>query len=120
MIQDELSEQIIGCAYKVYNTLGFGFLEKIYENALLEELKIQGLHAESQVPIKVSYKNAVVGEYVADIMVEESVILELKSQQQLLKVHEAQLLNYLKATEARVGMLVNFAYPRATIKRFVL
>ena len=118
--EEELSYAIRGCVYEVFKHLRCGFLEKVYENALLEELKIQGLHAESQVPIKVSYKNAVVGEYVADIMVEESVILELKSQQQLLKVHEAQLLNYLKATEARVGMLVNFAYPRATIKRFVL
>jgi GxxExxY protein len=68
----------------------------------------------------VLYKNAVVGEYIADIVVEDTVILELKAQQQLLKIHEAQLLNYLKATEARVGMLVNLAYPKATIKRFVL
>ena len=100
--------------------MGCGFLEKVYENALLEELKEQGLSARSQVPIKVYYKKEVVGEYVADIVVEDSVILELKAQQQLLKIHEAQLLNYLKATDTSVGMLVNFTYPKAMIKRLVI
>jgi GxxExxY protein len=118
--EEELSYVIRGCIYEVFKHLGCGFLEKVYENALLEELKIQGLRADAQVPIKVRYKNAIVGEYVADVMVEDSVILELKAQQQILRLHEAQLLNYLKATDARVGMLVNFAYPRATIKRLVV
>jgi GxxExxY protein len=120
LMEEELSYVIRGCVYEVFKHLGCGFLEKVYENALLEELKIQGLHVESQMPIKVLYKKEVVGEYIADIVVEDTVILELKAQQQLLKIHEAQLLNYLKATEAKVGMLVNFAYPRATIKRLVL
>ena len=104
----------------MFKQLGGGFLEKVYENALLAELKSQDLHAESQVPIRVFYKKEVVGEYVADIIVEDSVILELKAQQHLVKIHEAQLLNYLKATDSKVGMLVNFIYPRATIKRLVL
>ena len=118
--EERLSYVIRGCVYEVFKHLGCGFLEKVYENALLSELQTQGLHAESQVPINVHYKNTVVGKYVADVVVENSVILELKAQQQLLKIHEARLLNYLKATETKVGMLVNFAYPRATIKRLVL
>lgn len=118
--EEQLSYAIRGCVYEVFKQLGGGFLEKVYENALLTEMQIQGLHAESQVTIKVRYKGTVVGEYIADILVENSVILELKAQQQLSKVSEAQLLNYLKATEARVGMLVNFVYPRATIRRLVI
>ena len=121
MLKDEqLSYVIRGCVYEVFKHLGCGFLEKVYENALLEELKEQGLSARSQVPIKVIYKKEVVGEYFADIVVEDSVILELKAQQKISKIHEAQLLNYLKATNIRVGMLVNFAFPRATIKRLVI
>jgi GxxExxY protein len=121
MLKEEtLSYVIRGCIYEVFKHLGCGFLEKVYRNALLGELKLQGLHAVSEMPIKVQYKNAIVGEYVADIIVEDSVIIELKAQQQLLKVHEAQLLNYLKATDLKLGMLVNFAYPRATIKRLVI
>ena len=119
-MEERLSYAIRGCIYEVFKQLGAGFLEKVYENALLKEMQIQGLYAESQVPIKVRYKNAVVGEYVAHIIVEGSVILELKAQQQLSKACEAQLLNYLKATDTRVGMLVNFAYPRATIKHLVI
>jgi GxxExxY protein len=118
--EEQLSYAIRGCVFEVFKQLGCGFLEKVYENALLEELRLQGLYAESQVPIKVRYKGAIVGEYVADVIVEGSVVLELKAQQQLSKVHEAQLLNYLKATDTRVGMLVNLAYPRATIKRLVI
>jgi GxxExxY protein len=118
--EEQLSYAIRGCVYEVFKQLGCGFLEKVYENALLNELKIQGLHAASQVPIKVRYKDTIVGEYVADLTVENSVILELKAQRQLSKVNEAQLLNYLKATDIKLGMLVNFAYPRATIKRLVI
>jgi GxxExxY protein len=121
MLQEEkLSYAIRGCVYEVFKQLGGGFLEKVYENALLKELQAQGLQAESQVAINVIYKGAVVGEYVADLVVEDKVILELKAQQQLSKVSEAQLLNYLKATSVSIGMLVNFAYPRATIKRLVI
>ena len=100
--------------------LGPGFLEKVYENALLIELKSQGLRAENQVPIKVQYKGNEVGEYYADIVVENQVILELKAVDSLQKIHEAQLLNYLKATGYKVGLLVNFTHPKAEIKRFVM
>ena len=118
--EERLSYAIRGCVYEVFKQLGCGFLEKVYENALLEEMKEQGMYADSQVPIKVIYKREVVGEYFADIVVEDSVILELKAQQKISKIHEAQLLNYLKATNIRVGMLINFAFPRATIKRLVI
>ena len=118
--EEELSYAIRGCVYEVFRELGCGFLEKVYEKALVKELRLQGLDAISQVAIKVHYKNAIVGEYFADIVVENSVILELKAQQQLSRVDEAQLLNYLKATDARIGMLVNFAYPKATVKRYVI
>jgi GxxExxY protein len=106
--------------FEVNRILGPGFLEKVYENALLVELKRQGLKAESQVSIKVVYKETVVGEYVADILVEDKVIIELKTVEKLDKVHEAQLLNYLKATGIQVGLLVNFKHPRVEIKRMVL
>jgi GxxExxY protein len=95
-------------------------LEKVYENALLVELRKRGLKADSQVPIKVSYKKEVVGEYIADILVEDKVIVELKAVESLEKIHEAQLLNYLRATGIRVGLLVNMKHPKAEIKRMVL
>jgi GxxExxY protein len=95
-----------------------GFL-KVCENALLE-LRLQGLNAEAQVPIEVYYKGAVIGEYFADLLIEGSIILELKAQQQLSASAEAQLLNYLKAGDKKIGMLVNFAHPRAMIKRFII
>jgi len=91
----------------------------VYENALLIELRSRGLKAESRVPIKVLYKDDVVGEYIADILVEERVIIELKTVESLEKIHEAQLLNYLRATGIRLGLLVNFKHPKAEIKRLV-
>jgi GxxExxY protein len=117
---NELTYQINGAVYEVNKVLGHGFLEKVYENALLIELKSRGLKAEAQVPISVEYKGEVVGEYFADIVVEDQVILELKSVESLQKVHEAQLLNYLKATGYGLGLLVNFTHPKAQLKRFVL
>jgi len=92
----------------------------VNENALLIELRSRGLKADSQVPIKVYYKDDVVGEYTADILVEEKVILELKTVERLEKIHEAQLLNYLRATGIQVGILVNFKHTKAEIKRMVL
>ena len=112
--------KINGAIYEVNRLLGPGFLEKVYENALLSELKLRGIQAESQVPIRVDYKGAIVGEYFADIVVEQQIILELKATEFLLKVYEAQLLNYLKATGFKVGLLVNFTDPKAEIKRFIL
>ncbi|MBW1766359.1 MAG: GxxExxY protein [Deltaproteobacteria bacterium] len=117
---NDLTYKINGAIFEVNRELGSGFLEKVYENALLIELRARGLKAESQVSIGVKYKGKIVGEYFADIVVEERVVIELKSVDALQKVHEAQLLNYLRATGYKIGLLVNFKYPKAEIKRFVL
>jgi GxxExxY protein len=117
---NDITYAINGAVFEVNKVLGPGFLEKVYENALLIELKKRRLKAESQVPIKVFYKENVVGEYIADILVEGKVIVELKTVETIDKIHEAQLLNYLKATGMRVGILVNFKHPKAEIKRMVL
>ena len=117
---NELTYLINGAIFEVNKILGPGFLEKVYENALLFELKNRGLQADKQVPIKVSYKDNLIGEYFADILVENQVIIELKTVEKLSNNHEAQLLNYLKATGIKVGILVNFKQTRAEIKRMVL
>lgn len=117
---NDITYAINGAVFEVNRILGSGFLEKVYENALLVELKRRGLKAESQVSIRVLYKESVVGEYIADILVESKVIVELKTVETIDKIHEAQLLNYLKATGIRVGILVNFKHPKAEIKRMVL
>ena len=117
---NELTYQIRGAVFEVNRILGSGFLEKVYEKALIIELLVRGLRAESQVPIEVIYKGEVVGEYFADIVVEDQVIIELKAVEQLQKIHEAQLLNYLKATGYKVGLLINFSHPKAEIKRFIV
>jgi len=117
---NDITYAINGAVFEVNRILGSGFLEKVYENALLVELKKRGLKAESQVPTRVLYKESVVGEYIADILVEDKVIVELKTVKTLEKIHEAQLLNYLKATGIRVGILVNFKHPKAEIRRMVL
>ena len=104
----ELTEKIIQCCFKVHNTLGFGFLEKVYENALVIELVKVGLIVKQQHPIQVYYDGQVVGEYQADILVEHKVILELKSVEHISDIHEIQLKNYLKATGIEVGLLINF------------
>ena len=120
MDSKELTYQINGAIFEVNRELGAGFLEKVYENALLIELSKRGLRTENQVPIKVKNKGKEVGEYFADIVVEDRVLFEIKSVESLKKVHEAQLLNYLKTTGYKIGLLVNFAHPKADIKRFVL
>ena len=117
---NDITYAINGAVFEVNKVLGPGFLEKVYENALLIELKRRGITAKSQVPIKVFYKENAVGEYLADILVEGKVIVELKTVETIDKIHEAQLLNYLKATGMRVGILVNFKHPKAEIKRMVL
>ena len=106
----DLTEEIIKAAYKVHNALGFGFLEKVYQNALMIELKRMGLKVSSEMPIKVYYRNEIVGEYIADIIVEDKVILELKAVKDLAEIHEVQLVNYLKATGIEVGLLINFGH----------
>ena len=120
MDTDNLTEIIIGCAMKVSNTLGVGFLEKVYENALAVELRRAGLAAEQQKPISVAYEGVIVGDYCADIVVNVQVILELKAVKFIDDIHKAQLLNYLKATGLRVGLILNFGTPTLGIKRMVL
>ena len=115
----ELTDQIIGAGMNVSNALGIGFLEKVYENAMVIELKEQGLSVEQQKPIKVTYKDQVVGEYVADLLVADTVIVELKSVDRIASAHEAQLLNYLRATGIRIGLILNFGTPRMGIRRMV-
>ena len=115
----ELTEEIIGCAYRVYNKMGFGFLESVYEKCLLIELLKSGLSAESQKPITVFYENEIVGEFVADIIVNDRIILELKSVKQIVKAHEVQLVNYLIATGKPVGLIINFGERKVEIKRKV-
>jgi len=104
----DLTSTIISCFYKVYNNLGYGFLEKVYENALKIELESKGLTVEKQKPISVYYNEHLVGEYYADLIVEDKVILELKATETLCEEHEYQLINYLKATDIEVGLLFNF------------
>jgi len=116
---NQITYLINGAVFEVNRILGAGFLEKIYERALLSEFQDRELKAKSQVPITVHYKDKVVGEYFADIVVEDQVIIELKAIDRIQKIHEAQLLNYLKATGYKVGLLINFTYPKAQIKRFV-
>ena len=115
---EDITGKIIGAFYETYNTLGPGFLEKVYENALLVELTQKGLEAVAQYPIKVHYKNQCVGDYVADILVEDKIICEIKAVRKLLPEHEAQLLNYLKATNTKVGLLLNYG-PKPQIMRRV-
>lgn len=108
MLHEDLTGQIISCFYKVYNTLGYGFLEKVYENALVHELLLSGLNFESQQAINVYYDEINVGTYYADIIVEEKVIIELKVAESICRAHENQLINYLKATDNEIGLLLNF------------
>jgi GxxExxY protein len=108
MLEQKLSNQVIHYYYKVYNTLGYGFLEKVYENALYLELINNGISCKRQHPIKVFYNEVIVGEYYADIIVEDCIILELKAAESLTIEHEYQLINYLKATEIELGILLNF------------
>jgi len=112
----ELTDTIISGFYTVYNTLGYGFLEKVYENALIVELTKRGMSAVAQSPIKVYYNETLVGEYFADILVNSSVIIEIKAVKGLNAEHEAQLLNYLKATSMEVGLLLNVG-PEPQVKR---
>ncbi|MDW7711553.1 MAG: GxxExxY protein [Deferrisomatales bacterium] len=115
----EVTETIIGCAYRVYNAMGHGFLESVYEKCRLIELRSFGLQVENQKSITVRYQGEVVGEFVADLLVEGSVIVELKAVRKLSPVHEAQLVNYLVATEKPVGLLVNFGETRVEVRRKV-
>ena len=116
---DRITEKVIGCAYTVANSLGCGFLEKVYENALAHELRKAGLSVQQQQIIVVRYDGIVVGEFAADLLVEEQVIIELKAVKAIDEIHVAQCLNYLKATGITVCLLINFGEPKVKIKRIV-
>ena len=107
-LHQDITEKIIKAYYQVYNTLGYGFLEKVYHNALLLELRKQDFYCQSQFPIKVFYEGVQVGDYFADIIVDESVVIEIKAMESLCEEHEYQLINYLKATDIEIGLLLNF------------
>ncbi|CAG0965764.1 hypothetical protein ANRL3_01172 [Anaerolineae bacterium] len=118
-LHGEITRQIIGSAFEVWKVLGYGFLEKVYENSLAEELKRCGLSAQQQFAIDVRYKGILVGQYVADLFVDGKVIVEIKAEREYNAKHEAQLLNYLKATGIKVGLLLNFGEKRCDHKRLI-
>ena len=115
----EITEQIIGAAFEVYKVLGYGFLEKVYHKALVVELKLRRLPIEEEYAIKVIYKNEIVGEYYADIFVERKVIVEIKVDDKYNSQHEAQLLNYLKASGIKIGLVINFGKSKCEFKRLI-
>ncbi len=119
MQYEEITQKVIGCAYRVYNKMGFGFLESVYETCLIIELEKAGLSAQSQKPITVHYDGEVVGEFFADLLVEDVVMVELKSVRRLAEKHEVQLVNYLVATGIDVGLLLNFGEEKVEVKRKV-
>ena len=116
MLHEEITDEIISAYYKVYNKLGYGFLEKVYENAMFIELKKRNLHVEKQNSIVVYYEGENVGNYFADLIVSKKIIIELKAAESLKEEHEAQLVNYLRATDIEVGLLLNFGV-KPKIKR---
>jgi GxxExxY protein len=117
--EQDLTRKILEGAFAVHNTLGCGFLEKMYSNALLVEVRNMDLRCEHEVPFKVMYKDVVVGDYCADLIVEKRVLVELKACAGLESVHEAQILNYLKASSIQVGLLLNFGKTKLQYRRFV-
>jgi GxxExxY protein len=118
ILHKELSEAILKVFYEVYNELGYGFLENVYQNAMYFELKSQGFKVEAQKQIKVYYKNELVGNFIADLLIDDVIIIELKACDTLVKAHYAQTLNYLKATNVEIGLLLNFG-EKPEIKRLI-
>jgi len=116
----DLTEKIIGCSYRVYNTMGSGYLEAVYEKCLAIELHSIGVRAEFQKPVDVYYENINVGSYVVDILVDNKLIVELKAVRSLAAVHEVQLVNYLAASRIPLGLLINFGEAKVDVKRKVL
>ncbi|BCM89984.1 hypothetical protein IAD21_01835 [Abditibacteriota bacterium] len=114
-----ITREVIGCAFEVGTELGIGYAEKVYENALVFEMRSRGLNLEQQVPLKVRYKEVVVGEFIADIVVEGCVLIELKAQNAILDAHVAQCVNYLKTTGFPIALILNFGTPRVQTKRVV-
>ncbi len=120
ILYKELSYKIVGLSMQVHTELGYGFLEKVYENALMIILRENGIKAEQQIPIKVHFHGQIVGEYIADIFVEDCIILELKAQDRIIENHKAQTLNYLKATGLKLAILLNFGKYKLEYERLVL
>ncbi len=118
LLYENLTHSIIGCAFEVINELGTGFLESVYENSMMVSLSDAGLTVQSQKPLEVRYRERLVGEFFADLLIEEKVIVELKTVKALAPEHEAQIINYLQATGIEVGLLINFGNPKLDIKRF--
>src|SRR5688572_12721320 len=116
---NSLSEQVLGAVFEVANTLGAGFLEKVYERALLQEFALRGIRATPQTSFSVTYKGRIVGEYFADILVEEALVIELKCVDRLASEHTAQCLNYLRASGRKLCLLVNFQKPKVEWKRAI-
>ncbi len=116
---NNLTQKIIGCAFTVHNTLGCGFLEKVYENALTHELRKSGLNAKQQHPLPVKYDDELVGDFYADLLVNDAILVELKVVKGLESVHMAQCMNYLKACNLEICLLLNFFRPRLEIKRII-
>lgn len=119
MEYEELTKMVIGCAYRVYNRMGFGFLESVYEKCMVVELVRSGIQFEEQKPIEVTYDGQTVGDFVVDLLVEDTLIVELKSARTISKAHEVQLVNYLVATNKPIGLLINFAENEVQVKRKV-
>ncbi|MEW6356241.1 MAG: GxxExxY protein [Planctomycetota bacterium] len=120
LAEEETTGKIIGAVYEVYRELGYGFLEKVYQRAMQAELVRQGLTCEIEARIQVRYKDTIVGDYSADLFVEDCVIVELKVSKTYNREDEAQLLNELKATGVKVGLLINFGRTKVEFKRFVM
>ena len=119
IIYKDLSYKIVGLAMKVHTELGYGFLEKVYENALMVLFEENQISAQQQIPVKVSFHGRIVGDNVADIVVENRIILELKAGERIAEIHKAQTLNYLKATQFRLGLLLNFGKHKLDYERLV-
>jgi len=119
IIFKELSYKAVGLAMEVHKKLGYGFLEKVYENAMMILLEKEGIHAEQQVPISVYFEEKIVGEYFADILVDNKIILELKASDNIIEGHRAQMLNYLRATNIPLGIIINFGRKRLEYERVV-
>ena len=117
MEYEDLTHKIIGCAYRVFNQLGFGFLESVYKKAMIHEISKDSLKVETEKPLNVYYDNVLVGEFFADLYVQNSIIVELKSVQKIIKEHEVQLVNYLNALKKDIGLLINFGPSGVEVKR---
>ncbi len=117
--EQDLTEKILRCAFAVHNTLGAGFLERVYSNALAVELRACGVNLIQELPLKIEYRNTIVGDYIADLVVDGRVLVELKACASLDPVHTAQILNYLRASGIHVGLLLNFGRPKLEYRRFV-